>query len=196
MAKIRALTPEQAKRTLVNRFGRRADRLRQIATNKGVRPYRVFLTWTKWGVTSEDERGDGKEVLVRQIEILPTPRVRSLDNLSFSIQHAGVIPVGSLRVDRISIHRFTEDVLLGVAYPDDPLPFGEDAREKHIPQPYEFFYEVVEDGRGDNPPKRRRFRPMNTPHREAGGVHWTIMLERVSQDRTRDNKSGMGTGLE
>jgi hypothetical protein len=193
MPKVRALSPEQAKRTLANRFGKRADRLRQIATNKGIRPYRVFLTWIKW---DGPDRGEGTDTLVKRIEILPTPRVKSLDNLSFSLFHAGTIPVGSLRVDRISVHRFTEDILLGKAFPDNPLPFGESPIEKHLPAPWEFFYEVVEDGRGDFPAKRKRFRPMNNPVREAGKVHWSIMLERTSEDRSRQDKTAMGTGLE
>jgi hypothetical protein len=142
------------------------------------------------------ERGEGNELIYARLEILPTPRVTSLDRLSFSLYHAGTIPVGSVKVDRISVVQFTEDVLLGKALPNNPLPFGESEQEKHIPQPYEFFWEIVEDGRGDNPPKRQRFRPMNKPERRAGKLDYTIMLERVSQDRTRDDQSSIGLGLE
>lgn len=193
MSKVRPLSPGQARKTFAHKFTRTADKLRQIATRMGVRPFRVFLTWTKW---TGEERGEGNEQLYRRIEILPTPRVSSLDNVSFSVFHAGTLPVGSVRVDRISAREFTEDILCGKAFPDDPLPFGENAGEKHIPQPYEFFYEVVEDGRGDDPAKRSRFRPLNRPTRRAGQVDFTIMLERVSEDRTRDDKSAYTTGLE
>jgi hypothetical protein len=192
----RPLSPERARHTLANRLGRVFDRARQFATKYGVRPYRVFLTWTQWEGGGAVERGEGREILYRRIEILPTPRVTSLDNLSFSLAHAGVIPVGSVRLDRVSIYRFTEDVLSGKAFPDDPLPFGEVRGEKHIPEPFEFFYEIVEDGRGDCPPKRSRFRPMNRPMRRAGKVDWTVMLERTSEDRTRQDKSAIGSGLE
>lgn len=193
MSRIRALTPREAKRTLANKLGPLGDRARQIATRMGARPYRVFLTWVKW---TGEERGEGNEELWARLEILPTPRVTSLDNLSFSLYHAGTIPVGSLKVDRISIRSFTEDILLGKALPGEPFPFGENKQEKHIPQPYEFFWEVIEDGRGDNPPKHSRFRPMNRPMRRAGKLDFSIMLERTSLDRTREDDSAIGTGLE
>lgn len=193
MPKIRALSPEEAKRTLAHRLSPLADRLNQLFTKFGIAPYRVFLTWTKW---TGLERGEGDERLFRRIEILPTPELKSLDAVSFSVFHAGTVPVGSVKLERISNVTFTADILLGKAFPDDPLPFGEDAGEKHIPEPYEFFYEIVEDGRGDDPPKRARFRPMNMPLRRADQTDFTIMLERVSQDRTRADKSAIGTGLE
>jgi hypothetical protein len=260
-----ALTPTQAKSTLANRFGPIADRLRQLATNFGIRPYRVFLTWTKWtGV----ERGQGTEVMLRRAEILPTPLVVSLDNQVNSPMHAGVLPVGTLRVSRISVASFSRDILLGKALPGDnvtvhtdgltpapdclpfpgsrtaskpldanmggglppigqndgmtepgypapanqlvlgnqanapqvfdgdALPFGMNPREKHIPEPVDFYYEVVEDGRHDLPPKRMRFRPYGEPMLNAGNVEWTLMLERESEDRTRFDESAITTGLE
>lgn len=217
MARIRALTPDQAKRTLANKLGGLTDRIRQLATNFGVRPYRVFLRWTVWDGT---ERGEGVEQDVLTVEILPTPKLVNLDSLSFSFWHAGQIPVGSVRLEKISVASFTEDILLGKAWPagakkgtapiPPPIPKGKipplppitapmpgmDEREPHIQEPFEFFYEIIEDGRGDDPPKRAKFRPMNRPMRRAGKVDWTVMLERVSQDRTRDDKSSIGTGLE
>jgi len=197
-SRIRALRPDQATRTLANRLGPLGDRLRQqISVRFGLRPYRVFLTWTKWdNPDALAERGEGNELLLARLEILPTPRVSSLDNLTFSLYHAGQIPVGSLKIDRISIVSFTEDILLGKSFPNNPLPFNENPKEKHIPQPFEFFWEIVEDGRGDQPPKRSRFRPMNRPFRRAGKLDWTIMLERTSLDRTRDDQSAIGKGIE
>lgn len=208
MPKVRPLSPEEAKRTFANRFSRLADRTRQFATKFGVRPNRVYLRWTQWTGT---ERGEGDELDLLNYEILPTPRVTSLDMLSFSLAHAGVIPVGSLRVDRISVSFFTRDILVGKAWPNvrqkpgvdrttriprvAPMP-GMNALEPHIPEPYDFFWEIVEDGRGDNPAKRQKFRPMNEPFRRAGKVDWTVMLERVSEDRLRNNTSAIGTGLE
>jgi hypothetical protein len=193
MSRIRALSPERARRTLANRLAPVGDRVRQIATRLGVRPYRVFLTWTQW---TGPERGEGTENLYARLEILPTPRVQSLDKLAFSLYHAGTITVGSVQVDRISLVQFTEDVLRGKSFPNNPLPFGENPQEKHIPQPYEFFWEIVEDGRGDDPPKRERFRLMNRPMRQAGKLQWVCWLERTSLDRTRQDQSAIGLGLE
>lgn len=178
------LTPEQAQNTLAHRLGAMVDNVRQLNTDFGIRPYRVFMTWTRW---TGSERGEGDEITVKRIEILPTPRVTSMDNIALSPVNAGILQVGSLKVDEISVC-FTEDMLRGRWVPEE--------HEDHIPEPIEFFYEVVEDGRGDNPPVRPKFRLAAGPHRNASAVEWVITLERTSQDRTRDDKSAIGTGEE
>lgn len=184
MPKVKPLTPDEAKKSFANRFSSKADRLRQLATKFGVRPYRVFLTLTRW---TGEERGEGEEKIVARRELLPTPRVQSLDAISFNAFRGGTLPVGSLRVDRISAS-FTSDELAGL--------FGPLAGQERIPQPYEFFYEVVEDGRGDAHPPRAKFRLLSEPFRRPGKIDWTLMLERISQDRTRDDLSAIGTGRE
>lgn len=171
---IRPLTPAQAKASLCQRLTGVADNVRQIATILGARPYRVFLIWTRW---SGEERGEGVETQVQSIEVLPTPRVQNLDAVTFSLYHAGTLPVGSIKVDRISGAVFTSDILKG-----DWVPVN---HEDFIPEPTEFMYEVVEDGRGDNPAVRSRFRLLSFPFRRATQVDWTVMLERVGEDRNR-----------
>lgn len=177
MPRPRPLSPLEARQTIASRFGPRADRLRQIATRMGVRPYRVFLVWTK---ATGEERGEGTTKEVARREILPTPRVQSLDAVTFNPFHAGVAPVGSVRIDRISA-TMTADELRGLIVPERP--------EGSVPEPYDFFYEVVEDGRGDPRPTREKFRLLSEPFRRAGKVDWTLMLERVSGDRARDGSS-------
>ena len=174
MAKIGPLTPQQAANTICQRLGKVADNVRQIATTLGARPYRVFLVWTKW---TGKERGEGQENEVARVEILPTPRVQTLDSITFSLYHAGTLPVGSIKVDRISVQAFSADLLTGNYVPGE--------HEDFIPEPYEFMYEVVEDGRGDNPATRSRFRLLSFPNRRATQVDWEIMLERVGEDRNR-----------
>lgn len=174
MPKIGPLTPAQAKATIAQRLAPVADNVRQIATTLGARPYRVFLVWTKW---TGEERGEGVEQEARRIEILPTPRIQNLDSVSYSLMHAGTLPVGSIRVDLISGATFSADILSGNYVPV--------AHEDFIPEPFEFFYEVVEDGRGDDPATRSRFRLLSFPFRRATKVDWTVTLERVSLDRNR-----------
>lgn len=188
MGKIGPLTPEQAKKTLANKLGPLADRLRQKNTKFGIRPHRVFLTWTKFG---GDERGEGHEKLLARLELLPTPRVDSLDSVTFSFFHAGTLPVGSIRVSEISVAAYTEDTLRGLKVPSGAYL---DPAMTQIPEPYDFFYEVVEDGRGDDEPARERYRLLNRPFRRAGKVDWTLMLERTSPDRTRGDESEFGAG--
>jgi hypothetical protein len=178
------LTPAQAQATLANRFTRVADNLRQLATTFGIRPYRVFLVWSKW---TGSERGEGFEQVIQQLEILPTPNVRSLDNIALSPLSTGVIPMGSVKVSEVSTS-LTYDQLTGRMY---PVP-----HEEHIPEPYEFFYEIVEDGRGDNPAKRMKFAILGEPMRNADNVEWTFTLTRVSEDRNRQGQSVYLSGQE
>lgn len=172
MPRPRPLSPFEAKRTLAARFGPRADRLRQLATKFGIRPYRVFIVHTR---ATGDERGEGVEEEVSRFEILPTPVVKSLDSVALSPTMAGILPVGSLRVSRVST-TISNDRLNGVLEDTDPDP------------KVSFFYEVVEDGRLDNPAVRRKFRLASNPHLTPGNVEWQFVLERISEDRGRNGK--------
>jgi len=205
MPRVRPLNPQQAARTFANRFARTADNLRQLNTSFGLRPTRVFLVWTRW---SGSVRGEGEELVVRQVEILPTPKVKSLDAVTFSIFHAGTVPVGSVRLSEVSVS-FTYDNLVGHAMPpcDDPCAKcsksvdacgcpKEPPHADQIAQPNDFFYELAEDGRGDNPPVRQKFRPLSYPWRNAGNVEWQIMLEKIAEDRGRDGRSKYLSGKE
>ncbi len=178
MPKPKPLTPEEAKRSLANRFGPRADRLRQLNTKYGMRPQRVFLVWTKF---TGDERGEGRENEVRRVEILPTPLVTSLDAIALNPFTAGLIAMGSVKVSEISMACFTADMLRG-------RTSGKDI----IPEPVSFFYEIVEDGRADAEPARQKYRPASQPVLVPGDLHWLITLERISEDRDREGKSRLG----
>jgi hypothetical protein len=195
----RPLSPTQARASLAQRLGRVADRARQVATRLGGRPYRCWLTWTKW---TGDERGQGNEINLARAEILPTPLVKSLDSVSFSIFHAGVVPAGSFKVEEISVASFSEDNLRGLAIPrvpwlevccPGPVPSVADlatTAEATVQQPFDFFWEVVEDGRTNPVPERKRFRLLSNPTLRAEDAMWTVLLERESPDRLRGRKGG------
>jgi hypothetical protein len=178
MPKIAPLTIEQAKRTLAFKLSGKVGPLRQIATKLGLRPYRVFLVWTKF---TADERGAGDEREVLRKEILPTPRVENLDAVSYTPYAVGIVPVGSIRVTRVSAREFTADMLRGRA-----------TNEDRIDEPYSFFYEVVEDGRNDSMPIRMKYRLSATPFLQAGKTQWVLLLERISEDRDRSGESKLG----
>ena len=200
MSKIRPLGPGEAKRSLVARLSSVVDSQRQLNTKFGMRPYRVFLIWTKWtGV----ERGQGMENVLCECEILPTPRVVSLDKLSFTPFHAGVLPVGSLSVDEISTGRYTSDVLRGDIPVDGrealigPRPPGLSSRQlDHIPEPYDFFYEVMQDERNGCAPVRERFGLLSMPFLDAENFSWRLMLEKRGQDRNRDGSFAHDQGTQ
>ncbi len=180
MPKPRALNPQQAKGTLLARFGPRADRLRQLHTRFGARPYRVFLVWAQW---TGNERGEGEEVEAARREILPTPKVSDLTSTQLSAFSGGTLPTGSIRVTEISTTLST-DVLTGRMLPD--------AHEDHLPQAYDFYWELVEDGRLDRPALRSKYRHASTPFLDASRVQWSVVLERISEDNGRGGQSQAG----
>lgn len=173
MPRVRPLRQGEAQRTLAHRLAPRVDRLRQLNTRFGLRPYRVFLVWTKFGGA---ERGEGDENLIKREELLPTPKVTDLNAVSKTLYTVGVLPVGTIRVEEISA-TYTADFLEGkIIEPGKP-----------IPQPYSFFYEVVEDDRGGTAQtERAKYRIAMKPFRMPGKVQWTITLERMSDDLDRD----------
>jgi hypothetical protein len=204
MSRIAALSPEEARRTLINRMGPRVDRLRQIAVRLGAFSKRVFLTWTVW---SGEEQGSGQETIFAQVEILPTPRVVDLTSILRNPRTAGYYEEGSVRVDQISIATYTEDMLRGLVIPDLPqagcpgccapptprgLPLRTDGIERGAIPRVDFFYQVVEDGRGDQPAERRRFRPQSLPYRDETNFQFAIILERADEELDRQDRSQVG----
>lgn len=178
--KLEQLTPEKARRTLAHRLSPRADRLRQIATNFGIRPYNVSLVWGKW---SGEERGEGTFKVIKSIALLPNPKVEDMSAVSLDPRAAGVLPVGTIKLTRVS-SSYNLDTLSGRT-----VPQGDGER---IPEDVEFFYELTEDGRGEDNPVRMRFRLVSEPFRRPGKIDWTILLERVSEDRARDGSMPIG----
>lgn len=185
MPKVRPLADPS--RTLVARLGGRpgklgvVDRIRQIATNLGARPHRVFLVWTRW---SGERRGEGREEVLSEKEILPTPKVTDLSSVVFNPYAAGKLPVGSVSVTEISTGQYSEDELRGWKLPD-----GGRLDEKTG----DFFWEVREDGRtAGRQPERRRFRLLGDVFLDAENVQFRAVLERASEDRNRDGSSAVG----
>jgi len=162
------LTPGQAAHTLAHRFAKRADRLRQLATRFGIRPYRCFLVWSK---SDGAEYGAGRTQEVKRVEVLPTPKVRP--NLMRTLLSGGIVPTGSVELTEVSA-TLTYDELIGRTIPVDG--------EVSVPPPYDFHWELVEDGRGGDDPKPVLYRPFGEPAREPGNVQWKLTLAPVSED--------------
>lgn len=188
MAKIEPLTPGGARSTLVARLGRVANSARQVATNLGARPYRVFLVWTRYG---GDERA-GSVVASRRVEILPTPLVEGLDGVALSPQHAGVVPLGSMRLTEVNPD-LDYQLLRGFRIPAEGEPavacecLGEvepepdDKTWDHVPRNWDFRYEVIEDGRSGIPVPML-FRCASPPVRRAEMLDWSVLLERIGEE--------------
>lgn len=195
---------------LAQRLAPTVDRLRARLVKAGLRVYDVWLVWTVW---SGEERGEGTERELRRVPILPQPRVQDLTSLSLSPYGAGILPVGSVRVDQITA-RLTADNLTGLAVPERPyyaacgvnypgaLPVPAEALAlsvggtigrapprvgDRVTQPISFFYEVVENDSAF--PQRQKFRLFSRPFKRPGNFDFTIVLERISEDRERTGLS-------
>ena len=135
------------------------------------------LFWYTW---DGDERGEGGEREIGRVEILPTPKVMSLDAMAMSPAGGGMIPLGSIRVEKIT-GTLTLDQLKGIT-----MAGGD--HKLHIPERVSFVYEVKEDGRGDEQPEIARFRLASPPFRRAGRMDWVVNLERIdlSSEKTSE----------
>lgn len=192
MPRPRPLTPAEAKRTLANRFNGRVDRLRQLNTRFGVRSRRVFLVHTAWDGETHSE---GNERVISRVELLPTPRVADASTINQRPWSGGTLPEGTIRVDEISAQQCTPDVLTGVRLAHrDGHAFGcacgqGCAPEPRLPPNVSFFYEIVEDGRGDELPYRERYRLFGRPWRREGGFQFSLLLEAASEPLDRLGES-------
>lgn len=150
------------------------DEIRQIATDLGARPYRVFWVRTRW---SGRERGLGVESVISVEELTPTPNVQ-LSGLQRQMLDIGVDEQGATTVTEIS-PRYTETQLTG------QRPNGEE-----IP-PNETFYWEISLSRGDaDAKKRRRYMLQGAPVYEAARLQWTVTLIRAGTDREADGAPG------
>lgn len=179
---------QAARATLAHRLTGRADRLRQLYTRFGVRSRRVFLVWTQ---SVGETVGSGSEVVMARREILPTPKVTDATAITRRPLSIGIVPDGSLRIDQISCGAYTEDNLRGRAIPPDldtavqPPPdtskdVGGTPTNKLVVDPMTYFYEIVEDGRGDDPAARTRYKLLGSPWRSESQLYWGIFIEPMS----------------
>lgn len=178
-------------------------------TRFGLRSKRVFLVWTHY---SGKERGEGVERVHARVELWPTPKVVDYTALSRNPFSAGTLPEGSVRVSEISAGAYTFDMLTGLIIPANaercgcgcgpvapvqgtPLNNGEEGgagaemvgeqlNNRHL----DFFWEIVEDGRGDDPAPRFRFRVQSAPSRNEGRFMWEVVLQKANHDMNRDGQ--------
>lgn len=197
--------------SLVDSLIETADEIRQLYTDVGLRPYRVFMVWVDWsadvdqdGMINGEERylenaveGVGKARLIREVEILPTPLVEGLAGLSGSVDAVGNTERGNVTVTQISMS-YTEDQLQG-------LLGG--LRDPHfhdtLKQGVTFFYEIMENrpegyrkldtggadvGPADLRSPRRRFQLNGPPSRSPEQFQWSVQLVRADGERGRNGE--------
>ena len=171
MPEPRPIAPSQAKTSFAAGLRPVADRLRQLSSELGASPYRVFLVHTAW---TGGDRGRGIERVVKTVEILPTPRVRAIDAVTRRPTAIGILEAADIMVDRVSAIRFDEDTLRGMTSGGGEIP-----KNQH------FYYEIVEDTRSTPNPQRRRFRPSGAASLSRAGLSFRVNLQRQQEDRSR-----------
>ncbi len=145
------------------------DKIRDLYTQLGARPYHVNLVHTQW---SGGERGVGVEEVIDECPILPTPRVADLSAVNKQLLSVGLEEAGDIRVSEIS-PRFTEDQLMGISEDGTPVPGDQN-----------FYWEIFFP-RADGPGVRRRFTPKAVPNYNPTRFQWWIDLVKAYEDRTR-----------
>jgi hypothetical protein len=155
------------------------DDLRQLYTDFGLRPYRVFLVHVAW---SGGRRGDGNPIELSRREILPTPRVLDMGSTSFALRSIGLTEEGGVVIEHVS-PKYTEDDLLGRT-PDLIDPAFPATGLANV----EFFWEVAENRPSNPEPVRRRYVPSSTPMLTRDIFQWRVGL--VKQDLNRDRRGG------
>jgi len=143
-----------------------ADELRQLYTDLGLRPYRVFSVLQGW---SGGKVGDGIPRVLREVEFLPTPLV-DLTPVRRRPTEGGFTEDGTVTLHEIS-PRLTEDQVQQLCSPQ-LLP----GQESYV--------EVRHDAR-DGETTRRRFTVQGVPFRKAGKFEWWVRLVKANPDRGR-----------
>jgi hypothetical protein len=145
-----------------------ADNLRDLQVKLGIRTYQVRIIKTRW---TGGYRGDGVEIIVSSMDVLPTPLVDNVGNLSEQVQSYGLVEDGTMQISEIS-GRYTESEVLGWASPSQPPADDE-----------QVFWEVEypqTDGRGV---RKRRFLPITAPAYNAENLQWTVTVTRSNPER-------------
>lgn len=153
--------------SLVEELGAVADELRQIHTDLGTRPYRVFSVVYEW---TGGEVGRGEPRVLSEQEILPTPLV-DISGSSRGTTAAGSKSEGTAKLTEVS-PRYTEDQIHAL------FPTRLQGAQRA-------FIEVRMDARDGSEPIRRRYTIKMAPYRNPTRFEWVVRLNAQEQDRTR-----------
>jgi hypothetical protein len=154
--------------TLVEDLSEVIDDVRDILTDIGLRPARVFVLHYRW---SGGERYRGAPELVETLELTPRPIVADENDLKADVDRRGAIALGLVHLREIS-PRYTETDL--------------DILRRAIPADEEVLVEIVHDGRDGRNPQRRGYRPEGKPVRDAASYEWRLELRAIVDARTID----------
>jgi hypothetical protein len=169
-----ALDAEELQCTLAQKLIPVADKIRDLHTQFGGRPYIVRIIRTRW---TGSKRGVGSEHVMKETTITPTPLVVSLDGLQETLTPVGLNEYGSLQVTNIS-GRYTEEQLRGFDKSGNGLPSNEQLW-------WEIEFPRVRDGK---PGVKRRFAVRSAPNYSPYSFQWSVSLDSVDERRNRQGE--------
>lgn len=169
MSEFTEVTGSQLCDSLANKLWRTANRVRNIASRLGVRPYVVRIIRVGW---TGPQRHRGQKQILSTFTILPTPKVTQYEALRDVQLPVGRDTEGSVVVTEIN-PELTEDVLRGI-------PEG----LAKIPKHQEVFYEI-EYPHENQGSRKRRFNLDTVPYYDSENLQWAVGLVAASPDRTR-----------
>lgn len=156
--------------SLFDDMGDVADDLRQMLTDFGARPYRVFCVVVSW---NGGEVGRGDQEVLAETELLPTPLI-DLSSVRYVVTSAGRTDNGYTKLYEVS-PRYTQDDVEHLFHRE--LGPGEQS-----------FVEVRMDGRDGTKPVRHRLTVSGVPFRDSDGFQWVVPLMIQQENRTRDGQ--------
>lgn len=148
-----------------------ADRLRNLFTKFGMRPYVIRWVRSAW---SGGRRGVGEESIISVEVILPVPLMLDLKTLTRVVNPIGIDENGGVVLTEVS-GCYKEEKLRGLD--DDGTP---------IPADQNFYYEIEFMRADGQPSDKRRLFPSGAPEYVPDDFAWSVKLERQRQDRRRD----------
>jgi hypothetical protein len=163
------LDPTRMRESLVSKLVPTADKVRDLATKFGLRPYIVRIVRLRW---SGGTRGRGIPSVLSETAILPTPRVFDIASQQEVTTPVGLDEFGTITVGEIS-GEYTEEDL-----------FGQDSAGE-IPQDVSVFWEVEFPRPDGEPARKRRFTISGAPEWRPGNLEWRVTLVRAREERTR-----------
>lgn len=153
--------------SLVEELGSVADDLRQLATDLGARPYRVFsivVGWTGGAV------GRGDQSILEETELLPTPSI-DLSTIRYIVTSGGKTDDGRVKMYEVS-PRYTHDEIKTLF-------------SRQLGPAEQQFIEVRLDERFGADPVRHRLTLSGVPYYDATGFQWVLSLLVQQEERKR-----------
>lgn len=159
-----------------------ADSIRDIASEFGLRPYKVSLVKTRWGgkQAAPPRRGWGAETVLSVTPLLPTPLLTDMSGVAEIVTPIGLDEFGEILLTEIS-GTFREEDLRGLA-------LGSDGKVQSIDPDTQFYYEIEfpRPGFAEVDGERRRFTIKGAPMYFSDKFQWQVRLERQRVDRQRN----------